>query len=130
MLPFLNISKHFLVINLKTTPSFLCFLIPQPGEKDPGLTDASSASQQTQPTKGAHAQFPNMVSRRALRDFVGLENCEKATRDAMLNFSFYLTIGDMDEAFKSIKLIKRYDSSAYIISMSVCLLFKILKYHI
>uniref|UniRef100_UPI003AAE6617 intraflagellar transport protein 140 homolog n=1 Tax=Centroberyx gerrardi TaxID=166262 RepID=UPI003AAE6617 len=52
------------------------------------------------------AQFPHMVSRRALRDFVGLENCEKATRDAMLNFSFYLTIGDMDEAFKSIKLIK------------------------
>uniref|UniRef100_I3KVQ5 Intraflagellar transport 140 n=1 Tax=Oreochromis niloticus TaxID=8128 RepID=I3KVQ5_ORENI len=47
-----------------------------------------------------------MVSRKALRDFVGLENCEKATRDAMLNFSFYLTIGDMDEAFKSIKLIK------------------------
>uniref|UniRef100_A0A672G7J5 Intraflagellar transport 140 homolog (Chlamydomonas) n=1 Tax=Salarias fasciatus TaxID=181472 RepID=A0A672G7J5_SALFA len=52
------------------------------------------------------AQVPHMVSRRALRDFVGLENCEKATRDAMLNFSFYLTIGDMDEAFKSIKLIK------------------------
>ena len=48
-----------------------------------------------------------MVSRRALRDFVGLEDCEKATRDAMLNFSFYLTTGDMDEAFKSIKLIKR-----------------------
>uniref|UniRef100_A0A8K9XYQ0 Intraflagellar transport protein 140 homolog n=2 Tax=Oncorhynchus mykiss TaxID=8022 RepID=A0A8K9XYQ0_ONCMY len=49
---------------------------------------------------------PHMVSRRALRDFQGLENCEKATRDAMLNFSFYLTIGNMDEAFKSIKLIK------------------------
>uniref|UniRef100_A0A671WNQ5 Intraflagellar transport 140 n=1 Tax=Sparus aurata TaxID=8175 RepID=A0A671WNQ5_SPAAU len=55
---------------------------------------------------GSVAQFPHMVSRRPLRDFVGLENCEKATRDAMLNFSFYLTIGDMDEAFKSIKLIK------------------------
>uniref|UniRef100_A0AAQ4QPL0 Intraflagellar transport 140 homolog (Chlamydomonas) n=1 Tax=Gasterosteus aculeatus aculeatus TaxID=481459 RepID=A0AAQ4QPL0_GASAC len=48
----------------------------------------------------------HMVSRRPLRDFVGLEDCDKATRDAMLNFSFYLTIGDMDEAFKSIKLIK------------------------
>ncbi|MGH0139831.1 UNVERIFIED_CONTAM: hypothetical protein FKN15_009952 [Acipenser sinensis] len=48
-----------------------------------------------------------MVSRQALRDFVGLEDCDKPTRDAMLNFSFYLTIGDMDEAFKSIKLIKR-----------------------
>ncbi|KAI4899556.1 hypothetical protein NFI96_017646 [Prochilodus magdalenae] len=50
---------------------------------------------------------PHMVVRRALRDFVGLESCEKQTRDAMLNFSFYLTIGDMDEAFRAIKLIKR-----------------------
>ncbi|MGH0149767.1 UNVERIFIED_CONTAM: hypothetical protein FKN15_049586 [Acipenser sinensis] len=53
------------------------------------------------------SSIPQMVSRRALRDFVGLEDCDKPTRDAMLNFSFYLTIGDMDEAFKSIKLIKR-----------------------
>ncbi|MBN3275130.1 IF140 protein, partial [Polyodon spathula] len=50
--------------------------------------------------------IPQMVSRQALRDFVGLEDCDKPTRDAMLNFSFYLTIRDMDEAFKSIKLIK------------------------
>ncbi|XP_035386707.1 intraflagellar transport protein 140 homolog isoform X1 [Electrophorus electricus] len=48
----------------------------------------------------------HMVVRQALRDFVGLESCEKQTRDAMLNFSFYLTIGDMDEAFRAIKLIK------------------------
>ncbi|XP_062999141.1 intraflagellar transport protein 140 homolog [Elgaria multicarinata webbii] len=47
-----------------------------------------------------------MVAKRPMRDFIGLEECDKATRDAMLNFSFYLTIGDMDEAFKSIKLIK------------------------
>ncbi|KAL8175170.1 UNVERIFIED_CONTAM: hypothetical protein K2H54_015043, partial [Gekko kuhli] len=52
-------------------------------------------------------QLHQMVARRPMRDFVGLEECDKATRDAMLNFSFYLTIGDMDEAFKSIKLIKR-----------------------
>ncbi|XP_074475359.1 intraflagellar transport protein 140 homolog [Sebastes fasciatus] len=82
----------------------------KPGERDPGLAEisatASAPPQQTQPSRGSATQFPNMVSRRALRDFVGLENCEKATRDAMLNFSFYLTIGDMDEAFKSIKLIK------------------------
>ncbi|XP_047465018.1 intraflagellar transport protein 140 homolog [Mugil cephalus] len=76
----------------------------KPGEKDPGSTEVSSPSHQTKLSKGP--QFPQMVSRRPLRDFVGLENCEKATRDAMLNFSFYLTIGDMDEAFKSIKLIK------------------------
>lgn len=82
---------------------------PQPGERDPGFQEksASAATHQPEPGKGSPAQFPRMVSRRPLRDFVGLENCEKATRDAMLNFSFYLTIGDMDEAFKSIKLIKR-----------------------
>eukprot|EP00064_Thunnus_orientalis_P004559 superscaffoldBa00000416_g4571 len=80
----------------------------KPGEGDPGLAEAALApTNHTQMPKGSIAQFPHMVSRRALRDFVGLENCEKATRDAMLNFSFYLTIGDMDEAFKSIKLIKR-----------------------
>ncbi|XP_040922911.1 intraflagellar transport protein 140 homolog [Toxotes jaculatrix] len=82
----------------------------KPGERDPGLPEVSATtsepSDQTQPSRGASAILPHMVSRRALRDFVGLENCEKATRDAMLNFSFYLTIGDMDEAFKSIKLIK------------------------
>ncbi|KAM6898009.1 intraflagellar transport protein 140 homolog [Lycodopsis pacificus] len=83
----------------------------KPGETDPAEISAtiSATPQQTQPSTGSGsgpAQTPHMVSRRALRDFVGLENCEKATRDAMLNFSFYLTIGDMDEAFKSIKLIK------------------------
>ncbi|NWR76137.1 IF140 protein, partial [Centropus unirufus] len=47
-----------------------------------------------------------MAVRRPLRDFSGLGDCDKTTRDAMLNFSFHLTAGDMDEAFKSIKLIK------------------------
>ncbi|NXH98407.1 IF140 protein, partial [Pachycephala philippinensis] len=47
-----------------------------------------------------------MVARRPMRDFIGLGDCDKATQDAMLNFSYYLTAGDMDEAFKSIKLIK------------------------
>uniref|UniRef100_A0A7N6FI41 Intraflagellar transport 140 homolog (Chlamydomonas) n=1 Tax=Anabas testudineus TaxID=64144 RepID=A0A7N6FI41_ANATE len=78
----------------------------KPGESDPGLTEVSAPAHQTHPSRGTPAHFPHMVSRRPLRDFVGLENCEKTTRDAMLNFSFYLTTGDMDEAFKSIKLIK------------------------
>nr|XP_021492824.1 intraflagellar transport protein 140 homolog isoform X2 [Meriones unguiculatus] len=53
-----------------------------------------------------HYHIPQMVAKKPLRDFVGLEDCDKPTRDAMLNFSFFVTIGDMDEAFKSIKLIK------------------------
>ncbi|KAM5328101.1 intraflagellar transport protein 140 homolog isoform 1-T2 [Glossophaga mutica] len=47
-----------------------------------------------------------MVGKRPLRDFVGLEDCDKPTRNAMLNFSYFIAVGDMDEAFKSIKLIK------------------------
>ncbi|TKC51497.1 hypothetical protein EI555_020036, partial [Monodon monoceros] len=52
-------------------------------------------------------RIPQTVGRRPLRDFVGLEDCDKPTRDAMLNFTFFLAVGDMDEAFRSIKLIKR-----------------------
>lgn len=87
--------KHAPFIDL---PPNCRFVRPQPGEKNTETTD---------PARSSAAHLPHMVSRRALRDFVGLEKCEKATRDAMLNFSFYLTIGDMDEAFKAIKLIKR-----------------------
>ncbi|XP_053388212.1 LOW QUALITY PROTEIN: intraflagellar transport protein 140 homolog, partial [Mercenaria mercenaria] len=50
--------------------------------------------------------YPKLVSRTTMRDFVGLEKSDKQTREAMLNFSYYLTIGNMDEAFKAIKLIK------------------------
>ncbi|XP_077482190.1 intraflagellar transport protein 140 homolog isoform X1 [Stigmatopora argus] len=70
------------------------------------VSATSAPANQSQPSRGSVALFPQMVSRRALRDFEGLENCDKSTRDAMLNFSFYLTVGHMDEAFKSIKLIK------------------------
>nr|XP_045238308.1 intraflagellar transport protein 140 homolog isoform X1 [Macaca fascicularis] len=72
-----------------------------------GVYDAvpEEADREEEVEPGCH-HIPQMVSRRPLRDFVGLEDCDKATRDAMLHFSFFITIGDMDEAFKSIKLIK------------------------
>ena len=41
-----------------------------------------------------------------MKDFVGLDSDDKSTLKSMLNFSFHLTTGDMDEAFKAIKLIK------------------------
>ncbi|XP_065539645.1 intraflagellar transport protein 140 homolog isoform X5 [Lathamus discolor] len=58
-------------------------------------------------TESGSIEVSQMVARRPMRDFIGLGDCDKPTLDAMLNFSFYLTAGDMDEAFKSIKLIKR-----------------------
>ncbi|KAJ3608297.1 hypothetical protein NHX12_025346 [Muraenolepis orangiensis] len=79
------------------------FVFPASNPEESGLAVEAEA-----PAPPAAAGLPpHMVSRRPLRDFVGLEGCDKGTRDAMLNFSFYLTVGNMDEAFRSIKLIKR-----------------------
>ncbi|XP_028905060.1 intraflagellar transport protein 140 homolog [Ornithorhynchus anatinus] len=63
-------------------------------------------TEKEEPVDSGSSQIPPMVAKKPLRDFIGLEGCDKPTRDAMLNFSFFVTIGDMDEAFKSIKLIK------------------------
>ncbi|XP_075623347.1 intraflagellar transport protein 140 homolog isoform X2 [Balearica regulorum gibbericeps] len=70
------------------------YFAKKPGEAETGEAESGSV------------KVSQMVARRPMRDFIGLGDCDKTTRDAMLNFSFYLTAGDMDEAFKSIKLIK------------------------
>uniref|UniRef100_A0A915J6M4 Intraflagellar transport protein 140 homolog n=1 Tax=Romanomermis culicivorax TaxID=13658 RepID=A0A915J6M4_ROMCU len=46
------------------------------------------------------------VVRRTCRDFIGLEDMNKEMKTAMLDFSYHLTVGNMDEAFKAVKLIK------------------------
>eukprot|EP00002_Diphylleia_rotans_P014154 TRINITY_DN2751_c0_g1_i8.p1 TRINITY_DN2751_c0_g1~~TRINITY_DN2751_c0_g1_i8.p1 ORF type:complete len:1267 (-),score=275.99 TRINITY_DN2751_c0_g1_i8:1005-4805(-) len=43
---------------------------------------------------------------RIMRDFIGMEAADTATKEAMLNFSYSLTIGNMDEAYKAVRLIK------------------------
>lgn len=43
-----------------------------------------------------------------MRDFNGLEDADDSVKTAMLNFCFLSAIGNMDEAFKTIKSIKRY----------------------
>ncbi len=43
-----------------------------------------------------------------LRDFVGLEESEPEVIHAMTSFSYHVAVGNLDEAFKAIQLIKRY----------------------
>ena len=59
-----------------------------------------------------------------MRDFIGLEQADAEARKAMMNFSYLSTIGNMDEAFKAIKLIKRYVSNAFLsrIERKYCLI--------
>mmetsp|Transcript_17764 Transcript_17764/g.41776 ORF Transcript_17764/g.41776 Transcript_17764/m.41776 type:complete len:1379 (+) Transcript_17764:96-4232(+) len=49
------------------------------------------------------------LNKRVLRDFVGMEangKLDDATRNALLDFSYKLTIGNMDEAYRAVKLVK------------------------
>ncbi|XP_077561362.1 intraflagellar transport protein 140 homolog [Haemaphysalis longicornis] len=41
-----------------------------------------------------------------MRDFVGFENCDDSVREAIMTFSYFMTLRDMDEAFKAIKALK------------------------
>ena len=51
---------------------------------------------------GANSSLMSTV----MRDFVGLEDVDSTTKQALLDFSYYLTIGNMDEAHRAVKLIK------------------------
>lgn len=43
------------------------------------------------------------ISRTVLRDFAGLENVDEETKAALLDFSYYLACGNIDEAYKAVK---------------------------
>ena len=47
------------------------------------------------------------VATLTLKDYQGLETSEPATLKAVAEFGYHSALGNMDEAFKSIKLIKR-----------------------
>jgi hypothetical protein len=51
--------------------------------------------------------YSEFLAAKIMRDFLGMTKADSTTTEALLNFSYYLTIGDMDEAFKAIKLIKK-----------------------
>uniref|UniRef100_A0A094ZRL2 Intraflagellar transport protein 140-like protein n=1 Tax=Schistosoma haematobium TaxID=6185 RepID=A0A094ZRL2_SCHHA len=46
------------------------------------------------------------IVRCVMQNFIGLEDDDEKTREAMLNFSYYLALGEMDSAFRAMKLIK------------------------
>ena len=57
--------------------------------------------------KAEEAGASNMIIlRKPMKDFVGLENVQEEIKQAIMNFSFYLTVGNMDEAYNSVRNIK------------------------
>lgn len=43
---------------------------------------------------------------RTLRDFVGLDSTDQSLTNSMLEFSYFLTVGNIDEAFRAVQGIK------------------------
>ena len=48
----------------------------------------------------------SLLVSRIMRDFVGLDASDQATTTAMLEFSYFLAIGNVDEAFRAVQSIK------------------------
>jgi len=57
-------------------------------------------------TQGKDKPNSVLMHARLMRDFVGMDKVNTETRRALLEFSFQLTMGNMDEAYKAVKLIK------------------------
>ncbi|KAL5104623.1 hypothetical protein TcWFU_002267 [Taenia crassiceps] len=70
----------------------------------PDLVSKAAINLQTgsQPTQ-TKSQY---LDRRVMREFSGLETADPPIRDAILNFSFFLAHGEIDAAFKSMRLIR------------------------
>ena len=47
-----------------------------------------------------------IIIRKPMKDFSGLENVSEEIKQSIMNFSFYLTVGNMDEAYNSVRNIK------------------------
>ena len=47
-----------------------------------------------------------VILRKTMKDFAGLETVEEDTRKSILNFSFYLTCGNLDDAYNSVRTIQ------------------------
>ena len=52
-----------------------------------------------------HGKDTQMVLSKLMRDFVGLDKVDEKTRNALIEFSYRLTIGQMDAAFSAVKAI-------------------------
>ena len=61
---------------------------------------------------GFHGTSHHSVTKHTMRDFLGLEDANAEAKKAMMDFSYLSAIGNMDEAFKAIKTIKRFVPAA------------------
>ena len=69
-------------------------------------TSPSDGIDSNSESKDDDSSSPSKLMSKVMRDFVGLEDVDNITKAALLDFSYFLTIGNMDEAYRAVKLIK------------------------
>lgn len=47
-----------------------------------------------------------VILRKTMKDFASLESVDEDTKKAILNFSFFLTCGNLDDAYNSVRTIQ------------------------
>ena len=72
------------------------------GRKQQEQQDDDEIEQKQQDDSGQNM----LIVRKPMKDFVGLENVDETIRKAIMNFSHFLTVGNMDEAYNSVRNIK------------------------
>ena len=74
------------------------------------IEDAMGGAQQQKTSQVVDAEGRGLgdvgLCSRVMRDFVGLDDSDDEARKALLDFSYYLTVGNMDEAHRAVRLIK------------------------
>ncbi|GLC64378.1 hypothetical protein PLESTF_000154800 [Pleodorina starrii] len=76
------------------------------GSAAPFLLTNRKCMVQPSPGSGGYQPFTSNVSRVLMTSFAGMQDSDEKTRRALLDFSFSLATGNMDEAFRSVKAIK------------------------
>jgi len=51
--------------------------------------------------------YSDYLTGKTMADFFGVNGLEKNIVEAIMNFSYHLTLGDLDAAFKAIKIVKK-----------------------
>jgi len=67
------------------------------------IEDEDEEDEEKEEEKGSSNMI---ILRKPMKDFSGLENVSEEIKQSIMNFSFYLTVGNMDEAYNSVRNIK------------------------
>lgn len=65
--------------------------------------EAEDSDSEEEETKKEEETSKMLILRSPMKDFTGLESVDEVTKKAILNFSHYLTVGNMDEAYNSVR---------------------------